>query len=275
MGTIDTATSGMNAQALSLSLIANNIANVSTPGYKASKLNFKESNVVGSGQQANGVQNQVGSGVAASGTSSDWANGSIALTSSQSDVAITGSGLLAVSLNGDVAYARTGSFQLVANDEEGVSGSYRLETADGAILLGGSGTNPDGTVSGMSSSSYVTFSSAPSSYQISADGVVTASPDGVQVSNAQLGVQNFENPDSLEKLGGGYYAASSQSAYSTSSPSVPGENATGGVQQGALEQSNVSLPTELASMLMTGRGFQANAKSIRTADEMFQTLLSM
>ncbi len=280
MGAIDIAASGMRVQTRSLDVIANNIANISTSGFKAGTLSFQEANVTSYGQEPNGVINQTGNGVSAAGVTSDWSPGPMAQTGASGDLAVSGAGFIPVSYQGAVRYVRTGSFQLVPSDPSAPGGAYRLETADGATLLGGSGVKPDGTIAGLSASSYVEFSSAPTSFKISPDGKVTASPDGASVTNALLGVQRFNNPDSLAKNGAGLYEPSSLSSYSTGgkgseAPSVPGRNSSGAMTQGTLEMSNVSLTTELSSMLLTGRGFKASAKAIRSANDMFETLLSM
>ncbi|OGV54800.1 MAG: hypothetical protein A2X49_05095 [Lentisphaerae bacterium GWF2_52_8] len=116
---------------------------------------------------------------------------------------------------------------------------------------------------------------APTSYSISPDGTVTALPATITVANGTVGLQRFNNPDSMQRLEGGMYRPTSLTSATTVGPAVPGTNGCGTLMQGSLENSNADLVTEFTNMIITQRAFQANSKTITTADEMLQTVLSL
>jgi hypothetical protein len=95
------------------------------------------------------------------------------------------------------------------------------------------------------------------------------------VENNNVGLQRFNNPDSLTRVEGGLYKSTSDTSFSSSNPVVPGEQGTGTLMQGSLENSNTDLITEFTDMIITQRAFQANSKTITTADEMLQTVLGL
>lgn len=190
---------GMQAQSDDLAVIGNNISNSSTCGYKSNSLTFSEVFVTHNGQYANGVLNQVGNGVTTTGVTTDWSTGSIESTGSASNLAITEDGFFCVSYNDQIYYTRAGDFTMVGMTVDGVDG-YVLMRDDGSILLGGTIDSSTGLVV-TTADSYVFFESCPDSYEISSDGVVTAV--GAVVDNGQIGVQRFNNPDSLERIEGG------------------------------------------------------------------------
>ena len=263
---------GMQAQMNSLAVIGNNISNASTCGFKASNMSFTELYTTQSGQYANGILNQVGNGVQTSGTTTNWTSGSIESTGADSNLAINGDGFLPVEYNGQIVYTRAGDFSLVGKDIDGDgTNEYVFMLPNGAILLGGS-SNGDGTAT-ISSSSYVSFDTAPTSYDISSNGVVTAV--GATVTNGQLAIQRFNNPDSLERHEGGLYTVTNLTSYNTSNPAIPGELSTGTLSQGSLEKSNTDLTDEFTKLIQAQRAFQACSKGITTADQMLQTILQM
>lgn len=267
------AISGLNSQQANMTVISNNIANSRSTAFKANSVNFQEEFVTHSGQYINGTHNQFGNGVSLSGVTSDWSTGSIEATGESADLAITGEGFLLVAYQGSTYYTRAGDFSLVADDATAPTMYYFMNTS-GAVLLGGTGTT-GGMVNNVSTTSYVRFNSAPSSYSISADGKVTAEPATVTVTNGQVALQRFNNPDSLERLENGLYRTTSLTTYGSVQPAVPGQLGAGTLLQGSLESSNVDLATEFTDMIITQRAYQGNAKVITTADEMLQTVLNM
>jgi len=286
-GAFNIAVTGMQAQEKNLTVISNNIANSQTTAFKANTMTFQEVYVSHYGQYANGTHIQFGNGVTSAGVTTDWGTGSIASTGTESNIAITAEGFFLVEYNGSVYYTRAGDFTLTTNpgydptattDPDDIQ--YVFMNSNGAILLGGSGVNADGTINNVGTTSYVGFETAPSSYSISSDGIVTAQPDTVTVKNAQIGLQRFNNPDSLERIDGGLYLPTSLTSFNTGSttalsPTVPGENGSGTLLQGSLEESNVDLVTQFTSMITTQRAFQANAKVITTENELLQTTLGL
>ena len=272
--------SGMSAMSDSLAVIGNNIANSSTCGYKSNNLTFQEMFVSHSGQYANGVLVQYGNGVSSTGITSDWSSGSIESTGEEANLALTGEGFFCVSYNNSVYYTRAGDFTLVEAVVDPALGTtgYVLMRSDGSMLLGGDGVDATtNTVTNLTSSSYVYFTECPTSYEISSDGTVTAvfSSATGSVVNGYVGVQDFNNPDSLERIEGGLYRATSMTSFGTASPSVAGQNGTGTMLQGSLEQSNVDLATQFTDLIQAQRAFQGCSKVITVADELLQTVLGM
>jgi flagellar hook protein FlgE len=93
--------------------------------------------------------------------------------------------------------------------------------------------------------------------------------------NGFIGVQRFNNSDSLQREEAGMYMRTSMTSVTTNVVSQPGSNGSGALVQGALENSNVDLVSEFADMIITQRAFQANSKTITTSDQMLQTVLQM
>lgn len=281
------AVSGMMSQQDSMAIIANNIANSATNGYKTNTMTFQESFVSFAGQSSNGNVTQFGNGARSAGIITDWSAGSIESTGTASNIALTGDGFFCVEYQGEVMYTRSGNFSLVAVDPTDPLTAYHFQLPNGATLLGGTAVDATtGTIVGPlgpvefvgtidPGPPIVQHSGAPTSYEISSDGTVTAKPSTIQVNNGFVGAQRFNNPDSLGRKEGGIYFATSQTAYNTVMPSVPGENGSGTVMQGSLEASNVDLVVEFTNMMITQRSFQANTKTITTADEMMQTVMNM
>ncbi len=277
-GTFNVAVSGMLAQQDKMSVIGNNIANSRTTGYKASDLSFTEEFVSHGGQFINGTHNQFGNGVKSSGVNVDWGAGAIGATSQPANIAIAGDGFFPVAFQGGLHYTRAGDFQMVSDTSD--PDVFYLQRANGAYLLGAANFTT-ASPTAPTSANYVTFTdslgggSAPSSFEISPDGVVTALPTTITVTNLDIGLQRFNNPDSLLRVEGGLYRATTLTSASTTTPDQPGQNAVGTLVQGALEESNVDLVTEFTDMIISQKSFQANAKTIQTADEMLQTVLGL
>jgi flagellar hook protein FlgE len=265
-GSFNLAVSGMLAQQDRMAVIANNISNSRTTSFKASTLSFTEEFVSHAGQFINGTHNQYGNGVRSSGVTVDWGTGAIAGTGNPSNLSITGEGFLTVAYQGSNYYTRAGDFALVEDPTS--AGNYIFMRPNGAVLQGA-------TVANAAITGNVSFSAAPTSYQMGADGVVTALPTTVVVSNLNIGVQRFNNPDSLQRIEGGLFLPTTLTTQVTAAPSAPGTSGAGTLQQGTLENSNVDLVNEFTEMIQTQRAFQANAKTITTADEMLQTVLSL
>ncbi|OGV37896.1 MAG: hypothetical protein A2020_09980 [Lentisphaerae bacterium GWF2_45_14] len=338
--------SGMLAMGDRISVIGNNIANSRTTAFKASKLSFAEEFVTHSGTLPNGLQLQFGNGVRTGGTTTDWSAGSIEGTSNPANLAITGDGFFPVLYEDNIFFTRAGDFALVADNPSNPAYFY-FQRPNGAVLLGAA--TAGGAVTTSTILKFATGDTptpAPTSYSISASGVVSALPnslspaspvagdpgmpaaggndwaaltlaehttyaawaaaqtpsaydpgwDGVglvtntwqpvedgyagahkaiTVSAGFIGVQRFNNPDSLERVQGGMYKATSATSKVSEEPSVPGADGTGTLMQGSLENSNTDLITEFTDMIITQRAFQANSKTITTADEMLQTVLAL
>lgn len=282
-GMFNIATTGMLSQTKKLDVISNNIANSSTLAFKSQWVLFSEEFVSQGRQTSNGNIIQGGAGVSVSSVNSNWSVGSVQVTNELSHVMIAGDGFIPVSYNNEIYYTRAGDFSLV--EDKDVPGTYILMRPNGAVLVG----FPDSSFNAAPDpANYVRFQSsdypvtqlAPTSFEISPKGLISAKPDStstpyVAVVNYQLGVQRFNNQNSLSKSEGGLYRPTGATSFATDYPVRPGDSGTGKLTQGALEQSNTDLIVEFTEMIQAQRAFQANSKSITTADEMFQTIMGM
>lgn len=244
------AASGMGAQQLNLNNIANNIANVSTTGFKRQKMEFQDmlsQNLRPSGSDSgNGVflpsGISMGNGTKVASTSRVFTQGQMSSTGVQTDIALNGNGFFQVQRpDGTTAYTRDGALK--------ISSTGQWVTSDGFVLQGG-------------------FQQVPSDYtniSISNNGYVTVeSPASSQTFRVQL--VRFPNSAGLESVGSNLYVETQASG----SPETgnPGENGFAQMQQGYLEMSNVDIVQEMVSMIVTQRAYEINSKAIQSADEM-------
>lgn len=246
------ARSGLDALDQRMKTISNNLANVSTTGFKKDRASFAtlmyqddRSPGAASGadtQYATGLG--TGTGVRVVGTERMHSQGTLQQTDNALDMAIDGAGFFAVQLNdGTVGYTRDGGFKLSANGE--------VVTASG-LRLAQPLTIPDGA----------------QQITISQDGIVTASVAGqaAPVEVGQLQLTRFLNPAGLMPLGDNLYRETAGSGPPTLG--VAGQAGMGNIRQGMLEGSNVSTVQELVDMIETQRAYEINAKVINAADEM-------
>jgi flagellar basal-body rod protein FlgG len=239
---------GMGAQQLHVDAISNNLANITTPGFKRTRVNFDDLVYRLQPQTARaaseGRTTRLGAGVAIGSTSQYFGAGDLKKTEQPLDLAIRGAGFFEVNLpDGGVAYTRAGSLQL---DRDG-----RLSTAQGHALAPGLQIPPDATA-----------------ITIDASGVLRVTlPDEAQpVEIGQLELASFINPGGLRPLGDNLYAATEHSGEPQSGK--PGERGLGSVAQGFVEGSNVRLADEFVNLVIAQRAYEANAKAIQAADEM-------
>ncbi len=248
------AKTGLDAQQTQLDVISNNLANVSTNGYKRSRAVFEDllyQTMRPAGTQST-QQNQVpagltvGTGARPVATVRNYAQGPLQQTSSSFDVAVNGSGFFQVQMpDGTLAYTRDGSFQI---DSQG-----QLVTSNGLIIEPGIVT-PEGV----------------KEVAIGQDGTVTASVAG-QVQPVQLGqlqLATFINPVGLQPLGQNLFGETAASGIPT--VNMPGQNGAGLLNQGYVEASNVNVVEELVGMIQTQRAYEINSRAISTADQMLQ-----
>jgi flagellar basal-body rod protein FlgG len=250
-----TGTTGMNAQQLNMDVIANNLANVSTTGFKKSRADFQDlmyqvMKVPGSQSSADtesptGIQ--IGLGVRPAAVQKLFTEGDIIQTGNELDVAIEGTGFFQVEMpNGTTAYTRSGSFKRDSNG--------RLTTSDGYPILPAI-TIPDG-------SRQIT---------ISETGVVSAKigEDTVSTEIGALEIVSFTNNSGLTAVGRNLFLESAASGSPESG--IPGDDGYGTLAQSYIEGSNVNIVEEMASMITTQRAYEINSKSIQTSDEMMKT----
>lgn len=246
------ARSGLDALDQRMKTISNNLANVSTTGFKKDRANFASlmyqddrSPGAASGadtQYATGLG--TGTGVRVVGTERIHAQGTLLQTDNALDLAIDGAGFFGVQLaDGTQGFTRDGGFKLSANGEIVTTAGLRL-----AQPL----SIPDGA----------------SQITISQDGIVTATVAGqaapVEVGRLQL--TRFLNPAGLMPLGDNLYRETAGSGPPTLG--AAGQAGMGNIRQGMLEGSNVSTVQELVDMIETQRAYEINAKVIKAADEM-------
>ncbi|MEW6522483.1 MAG: flagellar basal-body rod protein FlgG [Bacillota bacterium] len=242
------AASGMGAQQLAVDTISNNIANVNTPGFKTSRVDFQDvfyaflrpvddpDDLI-----------QVGHGVVPAAVRRAMTAGNLESTGNELDLAVEGKGFFRVSYGatGLVEYTRSGAF--------GLDHSGRLVTADGRYLLGAGGplTVPSGAVA----------------INVGPDGRVTARLENGSISNiGQLQLALFPNPAGLEARGENVYRATTSSGQ----PAVhsPMTGGAGRLAQGFLERSNVQLIDEIVGLISAQRAYELNSKVVQSADEM-------
>ncbi len=253
---LNTAATGMTAQQTNMDVVANNIANVSTNGFKRSRAEFEDLMYqtqkepgAASGMNAvspNGVQ--VGLGVRAGAVQKDFTGGNAQVTKNPLDIQIEGAGFFQIlTPDGQAAYTRDGAFK---KDPNG-----RMVDKNGNALQPEITIPPD--VSGI---------------EISANGEVRII-QGVNEAPQTIGqidIVNFVNPAGLKAMGKNLFAQTPSSGQAIASR--PGLNGTGYLSQGQLESSNVNIVDEMVNMITSQRAYETNSKVIQASDQMLQTI---
>jgi len=250
------AATGMNAEQAQMDVISNNLANVSTNGFKGSRAVFQDllyQTVRQPGAPTTEQTDlpsglQLGTGVQQVATERLYTQGSLQQTGNSTDVAIEGNGFFQVQMpDGTTAYTRDGSFQTNQNGQ--------IVTATGFPVLPA-----------------ITVPSNATSLTIGQDGTVSVTQPG-NVNSIQIGTMqlaSFVNPTGLEALGNNLLSETTSSGAPT--VAQPGTNGVGNVNQGYVETSNVNVVQELVNMIQTQRSYELNSKAVQTSDQMLQTL---
>lgn len=247
---------GLDAQQTQMDTISNNLANVSTAGFKRSRAVFED--LLYQTMRQPGAQSsqqtqlpsglQIGTGVRPVATERIFTQGNLQQTGNDKDVAIQGAGFFQVLLpDGSTAYTRDGSFQI---DNQG-----QLVTSSGFVVQPA-----------------ITIPANATSLTIGRDGTVSVIPQGA-TAPAQIGtiqVTTFVNPAGLDAKGENMYMETSASG--TPNTNTPGTNGAGLLTQGYVETSNVNVVEELVNMIQTQRAYEINSKAVQTSDQMLQRL---
>lgn len=258
---LHSAASGLSALSTQLDVIANNLANINTQGFKGSRVNFQDLLYIERKQA--GVENvngdirplglHVGLGTEVSGTHKMFTQGPAEQTGRELDVMIEGIGFLQVSVEDDLgidglAYSRAGNLAL---------------NADGELVLA--------TDQGRRIEPGITIDGEFTNIEFSEDGTVSVMRPGGEIEEVgQLELASFINPAGLKEVGENLYVETAASGEPT--VGTPTENGLGAVQQGFLEGSNVEPVRELVDLIKTQRAFELNGQALRAADEALQQI---
>ncbi len=248
------AAAGMNVQTMNMDTISNNLANVNTAGFKKARAEFQDLlyqtiNTAGSNSSTTTTQPlsvQMGHGARLSAMVRDFTTGSLQQTGSSTDLAIQGDGFFRVlQTDGTFAYTRDGAF---TTDQNGTLVNSSGQTLDPQITIPQDTTSiaiaPDGTVS------------------------VTEAGQSTPQQVGQITLSNFINPNGLTQIGHNLLQATLASGDPIDG--VPGVSGLGTIQQSSLEMSNVDLASEMVTMIVGQRSYEANSKTIQTVDSMLQ-----
>lgn len=259
MRSLWTSTTGMSAQNLNMDVIANNLANVSTTGFKKSRADFQDllyqiMKVPGSPTSADtrsptGIQ--VGLGVKPAAVTKVFTEGDIVQTENPLDVAIEGSGFFQVEMpDGNTAYTRAGNLKL--------DGDGRLTTSDGFPI------QPE-----------IVIPEDAREVTISQTGLVSAlvGDDTTSTELGNIDLADFVNEAGLIAIGRNLFRETDSSG--VAALGTPGSEGYGTLLQGYVENSNVNLVEEMAHMITTQRAFEINSNVVSTSDEMMRTTTNM
>ena len=253
------AKTGLDAQQTQMDIISNNLANVSTTGFKKSRAVFEDllyqtlrqpgAQTSQQTQMPSGLQ--IGTGVRPVATERIHTQGNLTQTGNSKDIAIQGAGFFQVLLpDGTTAYTRDGSFQMDSQGQLVTSSGFTVQPA-------------------------ITIPSNATSITVGRDGTVTVLQPGTttptQVGTLQLAT--FVNPAGLESRGENLFVETAASG--TPNTNTPGTNGTGLLVQGYTETSNVNVAEELVNMIATQRAYEINSKAITASDAMLQKLTQL
>jgi flagellar basal-body rod protein FlgG len=246
----------MKVQQTNMDVIANNIANASTVGFKKSRAEFedlmyqtiKEPGTPTGLNSINPTGVQVGMGAKTSAVNKDFEQGSHKITNHAYDLEIQGNGFFPVRMgNGQIGYTRDGEFK------KGADG--RLQDKNGNVLMPEIAVPPNSI-----------------GLEIAPNGQVNAMMEGqIQPQNiGQIQLVGFVNPAGLKSIGGNVFMPSAASGLP--SQAQPGQNGLGSLGQGQLEMSNVNVVDEMVNMITTQRAYETNSKVIQASDQMLQAI---
>ncbi|EXJ22389.1 Flagellar hook protein FlgE [Alkalibacterium sp. AK22] len=288
---------GMKGQQTKMDVIANNISNVNTTGYKSQRVRFQDmisqmnANAQGANNNGRGGINaqQVGLGTQVATTDVMMGGGSLQFTGRNLDFGIQNgdNSFFVVSESGNAGepmqYTRDGGFYTDTNGN--------LTTSNGFRVMGYSAGTP-ANVNGFNAANLTGQAVGPLSipetipnpagggvltiqdYSIDNTGTILGTySNGEAYVLGRIALSNFANPDGLEKVGDNMYNSSANSGQPTYGG--PSDDGFGTIRSGFMEMSNVDLATEFTEMIVASRAYQANSRSITTSDEMLQELINL
>lgn len=247
------AMTGMQAQEMNVDVIASNLANVNTSGYKRSRVDFEDllyQTVTPPGaassestQVPTGIQ--VGMGTTPVAVHKEFAQGNMQITENPLDLAIEGDGFFQVVMpDGEIAYTRSGAFKVDQNGDLVTVSGYKLEPP-------------------------ITIPEDAREINVGADGTVSALlNDGTIQELGTIELARFMNPAGLESLGHNLYRRTEASGDPMTG--TPGEEGLGRIASGFLEMSNVRVVEEMVNLITAQRAYEVNSKAIQASDEMLQ-----
>lgn len=248
-----TASTGMMAQQTLVDVIANNLANVNTTGYKQSQIQFQD--LLYARQKEAGTEVapginaptglEVGSGVRVASTLKIFSLGEFRNTGRNMDIAIRGEGFLQVLMpNGDIRYTRDGSLQINANGQVVSMTGYLIEPA-------------------------LAIPTDAATIDIGADGGINVTDQaGVRSVVGQIQLVRFPNPSGLHSQGDNLYGTTDASGEPLIG--LPAQDGFGSIQSGFLEKSNVHMVNELVNLITAQRAYEINSRAIKAGDEMLR-----
>ena len=253
-----TAATGMTAQQTMVDVVANNLANINTNGFKRSQIDFQDllyitlrepGTEVSSGVNTPGGL-EIGSGVRVASTIKVFTAGEFQNTGRKLDIAIRGDGFLQVTLpNGDTRYTRDGALQMNGNGELVTTTGYSIEPA-------------------------ISVPTDAISVSIGKDGGVNVTDSsGTQSVVGTIQLVRFPNASGLSSEGDNLLAETEASG--TPTTGTAGENGFGSIQSGFLEKSNVQMVTELVNLITAQRAYEINSRAIKAGDDMLRTANSI
>lgn len=254
-----TAASGMQAQQMNIDVVANNLANVSTAGFKKSRADFqdlmyqtvKTTGAPATNTTTNPTGIQVGLGVKPASVTKIFSAGNITQTGNELDVAIQGDGFIQVQqADGTTAYTRAGTLKK--------DGQGRVTTADGSPIL------PE-----------ITIPNNATKISIGSDGTVSVQQAGQTAATTvgTLQLASFANPSGLNAIGKNLFLPTDSSGAATTG--TAGQNGLGTLEQGYVEMSNVSIMEEMVNMIVGQRAYEINSKAVQASDDMLQQAASL
>ncbi len=255
-----TASTGLQAQQLNIDVVANNLANVNTSGFKKGRADFQDllyqtlrmagTATSGSTEVPTGIQIGLGSKVVA--VEKLFLQGDFSQTLNELDMTIEGKGFFQITKpDGETAYTRAGAFKL--------DGDGRIVTSDGFVL------EPE-----------ISIPDDTTNITIGLDGTVSVIQGGDLSAPAEVGnieTARFANEGGLLNIGKSLYMPSEASGDATTG--TPGEDGYGTIAQGFLEMSNVNVAEEMVNMIVSQRAYEMNSKVIQTSDDMLRTASSL